>query len=98
MEGEFEQQRYSTRENSLTDSISTFLTGHTICALADAAAWPVQGLLRHFRPLLEERMDEYAAKHGQVLYGGHLARDADPSLALPSNVASPGEPARWTPP
>jgi hypothetical protein len=25
------------------------LQGHTICALGDAAAWPVQGLIRHFR-------------------------------------------------
>lgn len=29
---------------------------HTICALADGAAWPVQGLIRHFRPEIEERM------------------------------------------
>ena len=28
----------------------------TICALGDAAAWPVQGLIRHFRPELERRM------------------------------------------
>ena len=31
--------------------------GHTICALGDAAAWPIQGLIRHFRPVLEERID-----------------------------------------
>ncbi len=30
--------------------------GHTICALGDAAAWPIQGLIRHFRPVLEERI------------------------------------------
>ena len=30
--------------------------GHTICALGDAAAWPVQGLIRHFRPVIEERI------------------------------------------
>jgi NADH-quinone oxidoreductase subunit F len=30
--------------------------GHTICALGDAAAWPIQGLIRHFRPELEERL------------------------------------------
>ncbi|RME67768.1 MAG: NADH-quinone oxidoreductase subunit NuoF [Alphaproteobacteria bacterium] len=30
--------------------------GHTICALGDAAAWPIQGLIRHFRPLIEERI------------------------------------------
>jgi len=30
--------------------------GHTICALGDAAAWPVQGLIRHFRGELETRI------------------------------------------
>ena len=29
--------------------------GHTICALGDAAAWPIQGLIRHFRPELERQ-------------------------------------------
>ena len=29
--------------------------GHTICALGDAAAWPIQGLMRHFRDVVEER-------------------------------------------
>ena len=33
--------------------------GHTICALGDAAAWPIQGLLRHFRPEVEKRKKEY---------------------------------------
>ncbi len=33
--------------------------GHTICALGDAAAWPVQGLIRHFRPEIEERILQY---------------------------------------
>jgi len=32
------------------------IEGNTICALGDAAAWPVQGLIRHFRPLMEERI------------------------------------------
>ena len=39
--------------------------GHTICALGDAAAWPIQGLIRHFRPELEERIVEYKRKHGK---------------------------------
>ena len=30
--------------------------GHTICALGDASAWPIQGLIKHFRPLIEERI------------------------------------------
>ena len=32
--------------------------GHTICALGDAAAWPIQGLLRHFRPEVEKRINQ----------------------------------------
>lgn len=35
------------------------IEGHTICALGDAAAWPVQGLIRHFRPLMEERIEQF---------------------------------------
>ncbi len=33
------------------------IEGHTICALGDAAAWPIQGLIRHFRPLIEARLE-----------------------------------------
>jgi NADH-quinone oxidoreductase subunit F len=39
--------------------------GHTICALGDAAAWPIQGLIRHFRPEMERRIAE--ANGGQML-------------------------------
>jgi len=35
--------------------------GHTICALGDAAAWPIQGLIKHFRPELERRITERGA-------------------------------------
>ncbi|WP_375548974.1 NADH-quinone oxidoreductase subunit NuoF [Oceanicaulis alexandrii] len=35
--------------------------GHTICALGDAAAWPVQGLIRHFRGEIEDRINNYRA-------------------------------------
>lgn len=35
------------------------IEGHTICALGDAAAWPVQGLIRHFRPEIEKRLKAY---------------------------------------
>jgi NADH-quinone oxidoreductase subunit F len=34
--------------------------GHTICALGDAAAWPIQGLIAHFRHEIEERIDQYS--------------------------------------
>jgi NADH-quinone oxidoreductase subunit F len=38
------------------------IEGHTICALGDAAAWPIQGLIHHFRPELERRIAERAGR------------------------------------
>jgi NADH-quinone oxidoreductase subunit F len=43
--------------DSLLD-VTKQVEGHTICALGDAAAWPIQGLIRHFRPELERRIVE----------------------------------------
>ncbi|MBT5569728.1 MAG: NADH-quinone oxidoreductase subunit NuoF [Alphaproteobacteria bacterium] len=42
------------------------IEGHTICALADGGVWPVQGLIRHFRPELERRITERKAAAGSV--------------------------------
>ncbi|HEY9093115.1 NADH-quinone oxidoreductase subunit NuoF [Parasphingorhabdus sp.] len=39
--------------------------GHTICAFGDAAAWPIQGLIRHFRPEMEQRIRENAASENR---------------------------------
>ena len=39
--------------------VSKEIEGHTICAHGDASAWPIQGLIRHFRPELERRIAEY---------------------------------------
>jgi NADH-quinone oxidoreductase subunit F len=41
------------------DELTRQIEGHTICALGDAAAWPIQGLIRHFRGDLEERIAAY---------------------------------------
>ena len=38
------------------------IEGHTICALGDAAAWPIQGLIRHFRSEVERRINENISK------------------------------------
>jgi len=38
------------------EDVSRQIEGHTICALGDAAAWPIQGLIRHFRPEIEKRL------------------------------------------
>jgi NADH-quinone oxidoreductase subunit F len=43
-------------EIDLLQEVTTEIEGHTICALGDAAAWPIQGLIRHFRPELEARI------------------------------------------
>jgi NADH-quinone oxidoreductase subunit F len=46
-------------EIDLLLEVTKEVEGHTICALGDAAAWPIQGLIRHFRPELERRIAEY---------------------------------------
>ena len=53
--------RAQKREIDLLLQVTTQVEGHTICALGDAAAWPVQGLIRHFRPEIEKRIDQYSA-------------------------------------
>ena len=58
------------REIDMLFQVTKQVEGHTICALGDAAAWPIQGLIRHFRPVMEARIDEYtrnATAHGAVL-------------------------------
>ncbi|KAI9217871.1 NADH dehydrogenase flavoprotein 1 [Blastocladiella britannica] len=57
----FDEGRASPREIDQIWEISKQIEGHTICALGDAAAWPVQGLIRHFRPEIENKMAAYKA-------------------------------------
>ncbi|MDX2483111.1 MAG: NADH-quinone oxidoreductase subunit NuoF [Pseudodonghicola sp.] len=45
-------------------SVTKQVEGHTICALGDAAAWPIQGLIRHFREEIEDRIK--AKKTGRM--------------------------------
>ncbi|MBX3454769.1 NADH-quinone oxidoreductase subunit NuoF [Ferrovibrio sp.] len=47
------------REIDMLLEVTTQVEGHTICALGDAAAWPIQGLIRHFRGEIESRIDAY---------------------------------------
>ena len=51
-------------EIDLLEEVTRQVEGHTICALGDAAAWPIQGLLRHFRPELEQRIADRQAAAG----------------------------------
>src|SRR5207249_8843574 len=52
--------RAHKREIDMLLEVTTQIEGHTICAFGEAAAWPVQGLIRHFRPEIERRIDQYA--------------------------------------
>ncbi|RAH98878.1 NADH-quinone oxidoreductase subunit F [Acuticoccus sediminis] len=56
--------RAELREIDQLLDVTKRVEGHTICALGDAAAWPIQGLIRHFRPEMERRIREYQAAHG----------------------------------
>jgi NADH-quinone oxidoreductase subunit F len=49
--------RAEKREIDMLLTVSKQIEGHTICALGDAAAWPIQGLIKHFRPVIEARID-----------------------------------------
>src|SRR5215203_4365682 len=53
--------RAQRREIDMLLDVTYQIEGHTICALGDAAAWPIQGLIRHMRPEIERRIDQYAA-------------------------------------
>ncbi|MEL6112959.1 MAG: NADH-quinone oxidoreductase subunit NuoF, partial [Pseudomonadota bacterium] len=56
----------STEEIDKLLDVAGQIEGHTICALGDAAAWPVQGLVRHFRHEIEERINQYREDRGGV--------------------------------
>src|ERR1700759_5030716 len=53
--------RAQKKEIDMLLDVTKQVEGHTICALGDAAAWPIQGLIAHFRPEIEKRIDQYAA-------------------------------------
>jgi NADH-quinone oxidoreductase subunit F len=53
--------RAQKREIDMLLDVTHQIEGHTICAFGDGAAWPMQGLIRHFRHEIERRIDTYAA-------------------------------------
>jgi len=54
-------------EIDMLQQVTKQVEGHTICALGDAAAWPIQGLIRHFRPELERRIAEKRGGHAPMM-------------------------------
>ena len=58
------QGRATIDEIDTLEAVTRQIEGHTICALGDAAAWPIQGLIKNFRPVMEERIRAYKAQSG----------------------------------
>ncbi|WP_419825504.1 NADH-quinone oxidoreductase subunit NuoF [Sphingomonas sp.] len=59
--------RAEVEEIDMLEEVTRQVEGHTICALGDAAAWPIQGLIRHFRPEIERRIADRKAGRGEAL-------------------------------
>ena len=55
----------SIEEIDMLEQVTRQVEGHTICALGDAAAWPIQGLIKRFRPVMEQRIKDYQAKQAE---------------------------------
>ncbi|OGM42710.1 NADH-ubiquinone oxidoreductase subunit [Aspergillus bombycis] len=74
------------REIDMLQELTKQVEGHTICALGEAFAWPIQGLIRHFRPELEARIKEHAQELGQAPYAGGW----HPNSRAEGKLISPG--------
>jgi NADH-quinone oxidoreductase subunit F len=61
-----ERGESSHAEIDMLWDVTKQIEGHTICALGEAAAWPVQGLIRNFRPVIEARIDQFTASRRQA--------------------------------
>ena len=48
----------SPEQLELLENVTKQIEGHTICALGDAAAWPIQGLIKNFKNELLLRYEE----------------------------------------
>lgn len=83
----FEKGQGREREIDMLEELTRQVEGHTICALGEAFAWPIQGLIRHFRPELEARMREYAALKGGEARAGGWDHDA----RIKGELISPGQ-------
>lgn len=66
----FYKGQATEREIDMIFELTKEIEGHTICALGDAAAWPIQGLIKSFKPAMLERINEYNKENEPVSYGG----------------------------
>jgi len=72
----FERGEARLREIDMMQELTKQVEGHTICALGEAFAWPIQGLIRHFRPELEARIKDHTARAGGEALAGGWQHDA----------------------
>jgi len=72
--------------NRVEDHEDLLLTFYAL-ALGEAFAWPIQGLIRHFRPALEARIKDYATQNG----GEALAGGWEPDASKKGLLISPGQ-------
>ncbi|KAL9063901.1 MAG: hypothetical protein Q9157_008037 [Trypethelium eluteriae] len=72
----FEKGEGREREIDMLQELTKQVEGHTICALGEAFAWPLQGLIRHFRPELEERIRQTKKVQGGEPLAGGWVHDA----------------------
>ncbi|PFH62031.1 hypothetical protein XA68_15467 [Ophiocordyceps unilateralis] len=83
----FEKGQGREREIDMLQELTKQVEGHTICALGEAFAWPIQGLIRHFRPELEARMQDFRKRSG----GPALAGGWEHGARAEGKLISPGQ-------
>lgn len=76
-----------SREIDMLQELTKQVEGHTICALGEAFAWPIQGLIRHFRPELEARIRQWEAEMGGAAYAGGWG----PNSRVEGKLLAPGQ-------
>ena len=67
------QHRWTPRRLLL--DVASGVEGHTICGLGGTAAWPIQGLPRHFRHEVEDRITAYRARRPHVQGAAQMAAE-----------------------
>ena len=60
----------SKSEVTMLMDVTKQIEGHTICAIGEGAAWPVQGLLRNFKKGIEKRnnFNPYVNQNKKIPY------------------------------
>ena len=63
----FVEGNFRKDEINMLYELTKQIEGHTICALGDAVAWPIQGLIRHYKPEIIDRLNKYNVEHNITL-------------------------------